>query len=195
MSSLLTVVDLDVPLGLDDGTITHARTAAAEDFPLVDDFHTRCSAASLFARYGRRRPAITSSEWRRMTDGPRTRVLLVTPGTSDRVVAVATMTESPGAPDTCGMGLLVADCPGAAYQSRGLGTRLADLVSELARGMDFTSLVVTPEWTNWRMFLIAEHLGGPALPQTPYVRNMALLGSLPRTGRKTAKKIKLRVTL
>jgi hypothetical protein len=38
---------------------------------------------------------------------------------------------------------------------------------------------VTVAETNWRALAIVEHLGGPTLPQTAYLRDMALLGVRP----------------
>ncbi|MFE9882555.1 GNAT family N-acetyltransferase [Streptomyces sp. NPDC005784] len=193
MPPLLTDARRDTLLVLDDGTITYARIATAEDHPLVEDLHARCSAVSLFAHYRGRRPGPSSTIWRHVTDSPRSRLLLVTPDRSDHVVAMASMVEL--APEVCEASLLVADCPPESYQSRGLGTRLADLVADLARDAGFTSLAVASLWTNWRMLLIVEHLGGPVLPQTSYVRNMALLGLLPNSGLDVADKVELRITL
>ncbi|WP_037620199.1 GNAT family N-acetyltransferase [Streptomyces aureus] len=195
MPPLLTDARHDTLLVLDDGTIAYARVATVEDHPLVEDLHARCSVASLFARYGGRRPGFSSAEWQHMVDSPRSRVLLVTPDQSDHVVAMASMVAHVRAPEVCQVSLLIADTPADAYQSRGLGTRLADLVADLARDAGFTSLAVTLLWTNWRMLLIVEHLGGPVLPQTSYVRNMALLGLLPNSGLDVADELELRIAL
>ncbi|MET7783857.1 GNAT family N-acetyltransferase [Streptomyces mirabilis] len=195
MPPLLTDARCDTLLVLDDGTITYARTATAEDYPLVEDLHARCSTVSLFARYRGSRPGFSSTEWQRMADSPRSRVLLVTADQSDHVVAMASMVEGSRAPEACEVALLVADLPPDAYQSRGLGTRLAGFVADLARDAGFTSLTLTSLWANWRMLLIVEHLGGPVLPQTSYVRNMALLGLLPNSGLDVADEIELRIAL
>ncbi|MDQ0765662.1 GNAT family N-acetyltransferase [Streptomyces canus] len=192
---LLTDVRHDTPFILDDGSVAYTRAAVVEDYPLVEDLHARCSAASLVGRYGARRPGFSAAEWRRMADSPRSRVLLVTPDQSDRVVAMASMVERSNAPEVCDVAMLVADRSPDAYQSRGLGTRLADLAADLARDTGFKSLAVTSLWTNWRMLLIVEHLGGPVLPQTSYVRNMAMLGLLPNSGLDVADEIELRIEL
>ncbi|WP_416974627.1 GNAT family N-acetyltransferase [Streptomyces sp. 4F14] len=195
MPSLLTDTRRAMLLTLDDGTIAHARPAAVKDLPLIDDLHSRCSTGSLTACYGGHLPGFTSMEWRRRADSPRHCVLLVTPAGSDGVVAMASMTESPDAPDTCEMKLLVADRSEASFQSRGLGTALAGLVADLARDTGFASLAVSLSWANWRMLLIVEHLGGPVLPQTSYVRNMAMLGLVPNRGLDVADAIDLRIVL
>ncbi|MFJ3825039.1 GNAT family N-acetyltransferase [Streptomyces nodosus] len=180
---------------LDDGTITYARTATIEDYPLLEVLHARCSTGNLFALYRGRRPGFSAAEWRRIADSPRSRVLLVTADQSDHIVGMASMIDRPHAADACEVALLVADLPPHAYQARGLGTRLADLAADLARDAGFASLAVTSLWTNWRMLLIVEHLGGPVLPQTSYVRNMALLGLLPNSGLDVADELELRIAL
>ncbi|MGW4490501.1 N-acetyltransferase family protein [Streptomyces sp. NPDC004376] len=195
MPPLLTDARRGTHLVLDDGTIAYARVAAVGDRALVEDLHARCSATSLFARYRGRRPGFTSAEWQYMTGSPRSRVFLVTAAGSDHVLAIASMVERARTPEVCEVSLLVADRPPEAYQSRGLGTRLADLVANLARDAGFTSLAVMSLWTNWRMLLIVEHLGGPVLPQTSYVRNMALLGLLPNFGLNVTDEIELRIAL
>ncbi|MFJ8636991.1 GNAT family N-acetyltransferase [Streptomyces sp. NPDC093568] len=195
MPPLLTDARRNTLLVLDDGTITYARTATIEDYPLLEDLHARCSTGSLFPLYRGRRPGFSAAEWQRIVDSPRSRVLLVTADQSDHAVAMASMIESSRAPEACEVALLVADLTPHAYQSRGLGTRLADLVADLARDAGFTSLTVTSLWTNWRMLLIVERLGGPTLPQTSYVRNMALLGLLPSSGLDVADEIELRIAL
>jgi GNAT superfamily N-acetyltransferase len=192
---LLTGARRDTLLVLDDGTITYARAATVDDHPLVEDLHARCSVTSLFARYGGRRPGFSCAEWQHLVDSPRGRILLVTLDQSDHVVAMASMIERARTPDVCEVSLLVADSAPETYQSRGLGTRLADLVADLARDAGFTSLAVTLQWTNWRMLLIVEHLGGPVLPQTAYVRNMAVLGLLPNSGLDVADELDLRIVL
>lgn len=179
-----------------DGTIVNPRLATVDDYPLVEELHARCSAVSLASPYAARRPAPSLTEWRRVAAIPRSRMLLVTPeGQSDHVVALASVAEVPNAPEVGEVAILVADQPPDAYQSRGLGTRLADLLAEAALNTGFGFLTVTALWTNWRMLLIVEHLGGPALPQTPYVRNMALLGLLPNAGLDVADEIELRIAL
>lgn len=195
MPPLITDARRNTLLVLDDGTITYARTATIEDYPLLEDLHAQCSTANLSALYRGRRPGFSAAEWQRIADSPRSRVLLVTADQSDHVVAMASMIESPRAPEACEVALLVADLPPHAYQARGLGTRLADLAADLARDAGFASLTVTSLWTNWRMLLIVEHLGGPVLPQTSYVRNMALLGLLPNSGLDVADEIELRIAL
>ncbi len=195
MPPLLTDARRDTLLMLDDGTITYARTATIEDYLLVEDLHARCSTGNLFALHRGRRPGFSSAAWQCIVDSPRSRVLLVTADQSDHVVAMASMIESSRAPEACEVTLLVADLPPNAYQSRGLGTRLADLVADLARDAGLASLAVTSLWTNWRMLLIVEHLGGPVLPQTSYVRNMGLLGLLPNSGLDVADEIELRIAL
>ncbi|MEV0937666.1 GNAT family N-acetyltransferase [Streptomyces phaeochromogenes] len=179
-----------------DGTIVHPRLATVDDYPLVEGLHSRCSAASLAGLYGAHRPGLPPAEWRRMAGIPRSRVLLVTPAArSDHVVAMASVVEVPNAPEVGDVAILVADKPPDAYQSRGLGTRLADLLAKAALDTGFSYLAVKALWTNWRMMLIVEHLGGPALPQTSYVRNMALLGLLPNAGRDVADEVELRIAL
>lgn len=116
---LLTDTGHDAPFVLDDGTVACTRTAVVEDYPLVDDLHTRCSTASLARRYGARRPGFSVAEWQRMVNSPRSRVLLVTPDQSDHVVAMASMVERSNAPEMCDMAMLIADRPPDAYQSRG----------------------------------------------------------------------------
>ncbi|GAB2331530.1 GNAT family N-acetyltransferase [Streptomyces variabilis] len=192
---LLTDVRYDTPFILDDGSVVYTRAATVEDYGLVENLHARCSPASLVGRYGARRPEFSIAEWGRMTDSPRSRVLLVTADRSDHVVAMASMAERSNAPEVCDVAMLVTDRAPDAYQSRGLGTRLADLVADLAREAGFKFLAVTSLWTNWRMLLIVEHLGGPVLPQTSYVRNMALLGLLPNAGLDVADEIELRIAL
>jgi hypothetical protein len=192
---LLTDARRNTALVLDDGRIAYARTATVEDYPLVEELHARCSAGTLSALYRGSRPRFSAAEWQRIVDSPRSRVLLVTSDQSDHVVAMALMIEGSRAPDSCQVSLLVADLPPEDYQARGLGTRVADLVADLARDAGFASLTVTSLWTNWRMLLIVEHLGGPVLPQTSYVRSMALLGVLPNSGLDLADEIELRIAL
>ena len=192
---LLTDAKHDALFILDDGPVVHTRVASVEDYQLVEDLHGRCSPASLVGRYGARRPGFSVEEWRRIADSPRSRVLLVSPDQSDHVVAMASMVERSNAPEICDVAMLVADRSPDAYQSRGLGTRLADLVADLARDVGFKFLAVTSLWTNWRMLLIVEHLGGPVLPQTSYVRNMALLGVLPNGGLDVADELELRIAI
>ncbi|MDX2514576.1 MULTISPECIES: GNAT family N-acetyltransferase [Streptomyces] len=195
MPPLITDARRNTLLVLDDGTITYARTATIEDYPLLEDLHAQCSTGNLFALYRGRSPGFSAAEWQAIAESPRSRVLLVTADQSDHIVAMASMIESPRAPEACEVALLVADLPPHAYQARGLGTRLADLAADLARDAGFTSLTVASLWTNWRMMLIVEHLGGPTLPQTSYVRNMALLGLLPHSGLDVADEIELRIAL
>lgn len=196
MPPFRTTIRPEDAFALVDGTIVHPRLATVDDYPLVEGLHARCSAASLAGLYGARRPGLPLAEWRRMAGIPRSRVLLVTPeARSDHVVAMACVVEVPNAPEVGDVAILVADQPPDAYQSRGLGTRLADLLAEAALDTGFGYLAVKALWTNWRMMLIVEHLGGPALPQTSYVRNMALLGLLPNAGLDAADEIELRIAL
>ena len=196
MPALLSAVRRDTAFVLEDGTIACTRLATIEDYGLVEDLHARCSAVSLAGRYRARRPRLSIPEWQHMAGSPRSRVLLVTPeNRPDHVVAMASMVEVSNAPEACDVAMLIADEPPDAYQSRGLGTRLADLVADLARDAGYGFLAVRSLWTNWRMLLIVEHLGGPVLPQTSYVRNMALLGLLPNAGLDLADEIELRIEL
>lgn len=192
---LLTDARSETSFILDDGAVVHTRAASVEDYQLVEDLHGRCSPASLVARYGARRPGFSVECWRRTADSPRSRVLLVSPDQSDHAVAMASMVERSNAPEVCDVAMLVADRSPDAFQSRGLGTRLADLVADLARDAGFKFLAVTSLWTNWRLLLIVEHLGGPVLPQTSYVRNMALLGLLPNSGLDVADELELRIAI
>ncbi|WP_405542704.1 GNAT family N-acetyltransferase [Streptomyces phaeochromogenes] len=196
MPPSLTTVRPEDAFALVDGTIMYPRLATVDDYPLVEELHARCSSVSLASLYAARRPAPPQTEWRRAAEIPRNRVLLVTPeGRSDHVVAMASVAEVPNAPEVGDVAILVADQPPDAYQSRGLGTRLADLLAEAARNTGFGFLTIKAPWTNWRMLLIVEHLGGPALPQTPYMRNMALLGLLPNADLDVADEIELRIAL
>lgn len=195
MPPLLTEARRRTPLVLDDGAIAWARVAEVEDHDLVEDLHEQCSATSLFARYRERQPGFSAAEWQHLVDSSRSCVVLVAPDQSDHVVAMASLVEHARAPEVCEVSLLVADSDQAAYQSRGLGTRLAGLVADLARDAGFSTLAVTVQWTNWRALLIVEHLGGPVLPQTSYVRNMAMLGVLPNSGLDVADELELRIAL
>ncbi|WP_405576446.1 alpha/beta fold hydrolase [Streptomyces sp. NBC_01092] len=79
----------------------------------------------------------------------------------------------------CDVAILIADQAPENYQSLGLGTALADLAADRARGIGFHTLSVTTYETNWRVLAIIEHLGGPVLSHTAHLRGMALLGVRP----------------
>jgi GNAT superfamily N-acetyltransferase len=92
---------------------------------------------------------------------------------------MTSLAEVPGEREVCDIAMLIADIAPDNYQGRGLGTRLADHAADLARDLGFRSLSVTSAPSNWRVWLIVEHLGGPSLPHTAHLRTMALLGAMP----------------
>jgi GNAT superfamily N-acetyltransferase len=176
--SLLT--DGATTMFLDDGTVAHTRQASGDDFPLIEDLHARCSSSSRTQRYRTARTGLTPSQWDRLVRRPRGGVLLTTPQDHPScAVAMTSLAEVPGEPDVCDVAMLIADLAPRNYQGRGLGTRLADHAADLARSLNFRALSVTSSPANWRVWLIVEHLGGPTLPHTAHLRDMALLGALP----------------
>ncbi|MEU5486017.1 GNAT family N-acetyltransferase [Streptomyces mirabilis] len=165
---------------LDDGTAAYTRQASADDFPLIEDLHARCSPTSRTLRYGTDRTSLAPAQWDRLVQRPRGRVLLTTPHDAPScAVAMTSLAQIPGEPAVCDLAMLIADVAPDNYQGRGLGTRLADHAADLARELNFRALSVTSSPANWRVWQIVEHLGGPALPHTAHLRTMALLGALP----------------
>lgn len=194
MLSLLTTSDQTTTI-LGDGSLTHTRRASSEDYALAADLHARCSPAGRAQRYGGGKPGLSKAEWTGWMERRASFVLLTTPAqTPRRAVAMTCIAELADEPGVCDIALLITDQAPDNYQSLGLGTALADLAADLARASGFHTLAVTTSLTNWRALAIVEHLGGPVLPHTAHLRNMALLGVRPDLGR-PAQDIDLRIRL
>ncbi|MEU1601279.1 GNAT family N-acetyltransferase [Streptomyces sp. NPDC005708] len=179
MSPLLTATDHTTTV-LDDGSVTHSRLATVGDYPLVEALHAMCSLASRARRYGAGKPGLSLAEWTAMVERPKALALLTTTDEEPtRAVAMTYLAEVTDESGVADIAILIADEAPRSYQSLGLGTALADHAADLARESGFHSLSVTVAETNVRALAIVEHLGGPALPQTPYLRGMALLGANP----------------
>ncbi|MGW9031340.1 GNAT family N-acetyltransferase [Streptomyces sp. NPDC055722] len=183
MSPLLTPTDnTSTTTALANGSLVHSRLATVDDHPLVEGLHAMCSLASRARRYCGGKPGLSLSEWTDMVQRPKAFALLTFPeGDPARAIAMTYLAQVTDEPDVADVAILIADQAPDSFQSLGLGTALADLAADLARDNGFHTLSVTVAETNVRALAIVEHLGGPQLPQTAYLRSLALLGTRPDT--------------
>lgn len=122
----------------------------AEDFPLVDAFHRRCSPAHLLRRWGRTNPS------------PRTLGQLLTHadcwlgfgagGEPLALVCAGPVSREAGVFD---LGLQVAD----AHQRRGIGTALARHAAQYAQDRGAHTLSTYTEASNQPMLRLLRRLG------------------------------------
>ncbi|MFC9080834.1 GNAT family N-acetyltransferase [Streptomyces sp. NPDC057062] len=183
MSPLLTAPhhsSHSITTALDNGWVVHTRQAHLSDYAHVVGLHAMCSLASRARRYAAGKPTLSLTEWTDMVERPRALALLTVPdGDPTRVIAMTYLAEVTAEAGVADLGILIADQAPDSFQSLGLGTALADHAARLARESGFHTLSVNVADTNVRALAIVEHLGGPSLPQTPYLRSMALLGADP----------------
>ncbi|WP_234332297.1 GNAT family N-acetyltransferase [Streptomyces sp. NRRL F-5650] len=126
------------------------RRVRAEDFPLVDAFHRRCSPAHLLRRWGRTRPS------------PRTLGRLLAHadcwlglGAGDEPLALVSVGPVSREAGVFDLGLQVAD----AHQRRGIGTALARHAAQYAHDRGAHTLSTYTEASNQPMLRLLRRLG------------------------------------
>jgi GNAT superfamily N-acetyltransferase len=117
-----------------DGAGLVIRPATPADLPAVDDFHSRCSAQTLFSRYHAGVRSLPRRWLHRLLSPPRGTTLLATCGGD--VVAMAQLIRTAD-PREVEISVLVED----RWQRRGIGTALIHRLAVLARAGGHANLV------------------------------------------------------
>ncbi|MFC7310649.1 GNAT family N-acetyltransferase [Streptomyces monticola] len=134
------------------------RVGTTDDYAAVRDLHRRCSAASRALRYHCGTPELRPRIWQQLSD-PRAGCTLLVSLTvpPHHTVAVGHLlgTNTPGSAE---LALLVED----RWQSRGIGTALADCLFDLARSIGVHSVSFVSGAGNCRAQRIARHLAARA---------------------------------
>lgn len=117
-----------------DGAGLVIRPATPMDLPAVDDFHSRCSAQTLFSRYHAGVRSLPRRWLHRLLSPPRGTTLLATCG--GEVVAMAQLIRTAD-PREVEISVLVED----RWQRRGVGTALIHRLAVLARAGGHANLV------------------------------------------------------
>lgn len=130
------------------------RPLAPADAAEVTAMHARCSAASRRLRYFSAKPALPQRVFDVFCDASRGRSLAVEDA-DGRIVALGHLMYGT-APGTAELAFLVED----AWQNRGIGRRLAELLTELGRAEGLAELRASVFSENARMRRLLTSLGG-----------------------------------
>lgn len=128
------------------------RAADVHDFEAVRAMHGRCSAESRVRRYWTTAPEFSRTHWHRLALPERGVTVVAQDG--DRIVAMANVLylEKAGQAE---LAFLVED----AWQSRGVGTRLARQTLERCRADGLHTVFARVDVTNTRMHRLMRGLG------------------------------------
>ncbi|GGV29470.1 GNAT family N-acetyltransferase [Streptomyces sp. PDY-4] len=137
------------------GTRTLTRPATLDDFDAVNALHNRCSLETRFARYQAARRSLRRGEFHHLTR-PGLGLTWVTHPEDDpqRLIATTNLVRTTE-PSTAELGIMIED----PWQSRGLGTTLAQYAREQARTFGCCSMSVVTGLDNVRMLRILRTLG------------------------------------
>ncbi|GGT02779.1 GNAT family N-acetyltransferase [Streptomyces chromofuscus] len=139
---------------LTNGTATRTREAAPDDLAPVQELHRRCSLRSRTLRYHAGKSGISPAEWRQLSNPERGTTLVTTPAErADHIIAMTNVMRT----DQKGVGelaILVED----AWQSRGLGTALAEHAATVARREGHHTLTAAVTASNKPMLHVLERL-------------------------------------
>ncbi|MEV5979626.1 GNAT family N-acetyltransferase [Streptomyces sp. NPDC052114] len=131
-------------------SLTALRRVRAEDVPLVDAFHQRCSPAQLLRRWGRTRPPHrTLSQMLAHTE------CWMGFGTDDKPLALVCTGPVSREAGVFDLGLQVAD----AHQRRGIGSALARHAAQYAQARGAHTLSTYTEASNQPMLRLLRRLG------------------------------------
>ncbi len=136
-------------------TRTITRPATLDDFDAVNALHDRCSLATRFARYQAARRSLRLAEFHHLTRPDRSLTWVTHPeGDPQQLIATTNLVLTTD-PDTAELGIMIED----PWQSRGLGTTLAQHARAQARAFGCSSMTVMTGSDNVRMLKIMKTLG------------------------------------
>ncbi|MGW3390759.1 N-acetyltransferase family protein [Streptomyces cinereoruber] len=137
------------------GTQTITRPATLDDFDAVNMLHERCSLATRFARYQAARRSLRLAEFHHLTRPDRSLTWVTHPEDDPQHLIATTNLVRTTKPDTAELGIMIED----PWQSRGLGTTLAQYARSQARDFGCSSMTVMTGSDNVRMLKIMKALG------------------------------------
>ncbi|MFH0245994.1 GNAT family N-acetyltransferase [Streptomyces sp. HK10] len=137
------------------GTGTITRPATLDDFDAVNALHDRCSLATRFARYQAARHSLRLAEFHHLTRPDRSLTWVTYPEDDPQQLIATTNLVRTTDPNTAELGIMIED----PWQSRGLGTTLAQYAQAQARALGCTSMTVMIGSDNARMLKIMKTLG------------------------------------
>jgi GNAT superfamily N-acetyltransferase len=140
-------------LTLPDGTTVFVRPIVPEDKPLLVDGLRQLSPESSFRRFLSPKVSFSAAELRYLTEVDGRDHIAYVALHGGRLIAVARAVRI--APDTAEMAITVGD----SWQGRGLGRRLAALISERAREQGITKIAGTMLAGNRAAFRLMRGFG------------------------------------
>jgi RimJ/RimL family protein N-acetyltransferase len=158
-----------VDIALPDGTRFHTRPIRSDDKARLADGLSRLSPESVQRRFLSPKPRLSSSELRYLTevDGYNHVALIAVPENDpDTIVAVARFVRLAEDPAIAEFAIVVAD----PYQGKGLGKRLAMLLTARARELGIRRFTATTQADNRPAQRLIEAIAG----ELEYVRAGAL---------------------
>ncbi|MFI5864739.1 GNAT family N-acetyltransferase [Streptomyces sp. NPDC051546] len=136
-------------------TQTITRPATLDDFDAVNSLHERCSLQTRFARYQAARRSLRLAEFHHLTRPERSLTWVTHPEDDPRQLVATTNLVRTIEADVAELGIMIED----PWQSRGLGTTLAQYARAQARAFGCSSMAVMTGSDNVRMLKIMNTLG------------------------------------